>query len=65
MLIWVMAKCGTEVLTSLFREVPFEPKADNIAAVDVALGGGRDDSEIPEAKHGEAAETLPRQEDRR
>jgi trigger factor len=48
-----------------FREVPFEPKADNIAAVDVALGGGRDDSEIPEAKHGEAAETLPRQEDRR
>lgn len=48
-----------------FREVAFEPKADNIAAVDAALGGTRDEAEIPEAKHGDTAESLPGQDDRR
>jgi trigger factor len=41
-----------------FTDIPFEEKPDDTCAVDVALAGGHDTSEIPEAKHGGEAEEL-------
>lgn len=41
-----------------FTDVPLEDKDDDVHAVDLALAGGHDTSQIPEAKHGGEAEDL-------
>ncbi|NLX53606.1 MAG: trigger factor [Planctomycetaceae bacterium] len=41
-----------------FTDVPLPKTADDTCAVDLALAGGHDASEIPEAKHGGEAEEL-------
>ncbi|MBM4002092.1 MAG: trigger factor [Planctomycetes bacterium] len=43
-----------------FKEVLFEPRVDNVTAIDVSLCG-EESSEIPEAKHGDGPEPLPHQ----
>ena len=47
-----------------FQEVPLEKQVDDVFAVSVALVGGHDTSEIPEAKHGGEAEELREPVDR-
>ena len=39
-----------------FKDVPYEPPANDTHAVDFAIAGQAGDSEIPEAKHGEAGD---------
>jgi trigger factor len=46
------------------KETEMEPPADDVTAIDVAIGGEQEASEIPEAKHGEEAKSLPGQPDR-
>ena len=41
-----------------FTEVPFEPSKDETVAIDHAMGGHDEESEIPEAKYGGDAEEL-------
>jgi len=41
-----------------FTDTPLEEKPDDTCALDLALAGGHDTSEIPEAKHGGEAEEL-------
>ncbi|MHB0957019.1 MAG: trigger factor [Pirellulaceae bacterium] len=41
-----------------FTDTPLEERPDDVCAVDLALVGGHDSSEIPEAKHGGEAEEL-------
>lgn len=41
-----------------FTDVPAAARADDVWAVDLALAGGHDTSDIPEAKHGGEAEEL-------
>ncbi len=40
-------------------EVPYEPSTNDEAALDFAVTGAGDREEIPEAKHGEEAKSLP------
>ncbi len=47
-----------------FQEVPLEKQTDDVFAANVALAGGHDISEIPEAKHGGEAEDLREPVDR-
>ncbi len=48
-----------------FREdTPLEEQTDDVFAVNVALAGGHDTSDIPEAKHGGEAEDLREPVDR-
>jgi len=43
-----------------FEDVPFKPEPDDTVAIDHALGGHSEESDIPEAKYGaDAAEELP------
>jgi trigger factor len=45
-----------------FEDVPFIPEPDDTVAIDHALGGHSEESDIPEAKYGaDAAEELPGQ----
>jgi trigger factor len=44
-----------------FKEVLFEPRVDNVTAIDASLCGADESSEIPEAKHGDGPEPLPHQ----
>ncbi len=41
-----------------FTDVPLEDQPEDVWAVDLALAGGHDTSDIPEAKHGGEAEEL-------
>jgi trigger factor len=41
-----------------FTDVPLEDKDEDVHAVDLALAGGHDTSQIPEAKHGGEAEEM-------
>jgi trigger factor len=47
-----------------FTDTPLEEKPDDTCAMDLALTGGHDTSEIPEAKHGGEAEELREPTDR-
>lgn len=43
-----------------FQDVPFKPEPDDTVAIDHAIGGHSEESNIPEAKYGsDAAEELP------
>jgi len=45
-----------------FTDVPFEPEPDETVAIDHAIGGHQEESDIPDAKYGaDAAEELPGQ----
>ncbi|MDP6467049.1 MAG: trigger factor [Pirellulaceae bacterium] len=45
-----------------FEDVPFKPEPDDTIAIDHAIGGHSEESDIPEAKYGaDAAEELPGQ----
>lgn len=47
-----------------FTDVPVQIQPDDVSAVDLALAGGHDSYEIPEAKHGGEAEELREPVDR-
>jgi trigger factor len=47
-----------------FTDVPVQDQPDDVSAVDLALAGGHDSIEIPEAKHGGEAEELREPVDR-
>jgi trigger factor len=47
-----------------FTDVPVQDEPDDVSAVDLALAGGHDSTEIPEAKHGGEAEELREPVDR-
>ena len=47
-----------------FTDVAVQNEQDDVSAVDLALAGGHDSSEIPEAKHGGEAEELRESVDR-
>jgi trigger factor len=45
-------------------DVPFEPSRDDTVAIDHAISGHQDETEIPEAKHGAEPAELPGQDRR-
>lgn len=47
-----------------FTDVPVQNEQEDVSAVDLALAGGHESSEIPEAKHGGEAEELRESVDR-
>ena len=49
---------------AVFEDSPLEEQTEDVFAVNVALAGGHDTSEIPEAKHGGEAEDLREPVDR-
>ena len=49
---------------AVFEDTPLEEQTDDVFAVNVALAGGHDTSDIPEAKHGGEAEDLREPVDR-